>query len=372
MSPPVGEAFGEAVWSVEADIDYTDVDLDRPTSMNNGLLDHRLHVAGDRIVALVDDATRLQAWTADGEEAWSHPITSDVSSPWPTGQIRWMNETVAIVEDREGEGSGLDKDTVTTHLTLLSLDDGSVVAEADFGGWVLAEYGLAFGPETREASPGEGFVVVAEDGSQRVVPADLSTATLRGVVDDVAVWDVHETLGDYYTVSEKWNARTAELDARTPIFIESVDQARGLLMTDAAAFDVHTGERRFDLPSCHRHSHTSPLVHSPGGEYGVWDNNWTSTTAHRCVGEAEQRGVTLTAVDDDGTAYGLVIGSDLNTHVTGDDYDYEFVTVPADGDPQVTAWPEGATPPRGIVEGGLAIHWHPDEGVITANPIIKD
>lgn len=65
--------------------------------------------------------------------------------------------------------------------------------------------------------------------------------------------------------------------------------------------------------------------------------------------------MTLTAVTDDGTAYGRASEGDL-------------VVAPADGGgPETLALPDGANPPIGFLEGNLAVHYDAGQGIMTAN-----
>lgn len=70
--------------------------------------------------------------------------------------------------------------------------------------------------------------------------------------------------------------------------------------------------------------------------------------------------MTFSAVTDEGRAFGSAGEGGSDTL---------FVDSTPGQEPQTHDLPEGARPPIGVMEGGLAVHWESRTGIITANPL---
>lgn len=330
---PVGEPFGAPQWSIDIGQD-------------------ELVVTPDRLIGI--GVERIRAWSAEGEEVWSYDHG---------GATVWVgSETVAIGELGESEASGLDKSQPIVAITLLSLAGGEEVATAEVAnpGVIGAGSGLAV-----RIDDYSGFVVIFEDGTTQKIETSLSRADTFGQVGGIPFWFNASEIQ-----TEQWNSRDLDLGASG---VEMVDQALGLLllsntsgrgvdpdalaMVDAAAGEVlytvscPTNEYGFGASGG---NNGNTARNSPNGEYGVAARLLYSSETSQCVGGGEQQNVSLTAVDDNGTAYGRSEEGDL-------------VVVPFGGEPEVSAFPSGAMPPVGVMTGNLAIHWI--SGTVTGNPI---
>ncbi|GAB3650401.1 hypothetical protein [Glycomyces tarimensis] len=347
---PVGEPFGEAVWSVDV-----------------GPGESTVTVRPDRVVVdrLYPDVARvIQAYTPDGDEAWTYDL-SEHEYPQHI-PVAVLEETVAILEHAEIEASGLDEAQTVTELTLLSIEDGSVVAEIEFPD--SPEF-TSFGSIVFHGDDGIGFVT--EEGEVIEVEAEYFRVTDAGLVRGAPFWlDKGNNLNTQAgTLSELPGIEQPEISGMDVL---AVDHRQGLLavqVTHGALADlayyvvaVETGEIVYEL-SCSDYSHTDGTTdvarNSPNGEYVVHESIWMSATGGRCFGGGDgQRTVELRAVDDDGNAYGAV---------EGDAPSDELVTIPVGGEPEVSDLPEGAPVPSGIMNGDIAVHL--SGTTLTGNPI---
>ncbi len=348
---PVGEPFGDAVWSVDV-----------------GEGEATVTVRPDRIV--VDrshlDVTRaIQVYTPEGEEAWTHDLSEH---QYPENiPVEVLETTVAFLVDRESEGSGLDKAQTVTVLTLLSLADGSVVAEVELpdGGAVFNDHGgVVF-----HADDGVGFVT--EEGEIVEVEADVFSLQSAGLVHGAPFW-----VGRDYGLNTEAGAIAVPGIDQSDIFgmdVLAVDRGQGLLAVRVShgvsvevayyAVEVATGQVAYEFDCAdfwHTEGETNVARSSPSGEYTVHESIWLSADGGQCFGGGEQRTVEFRAVDDAGTAYGVVEGE-------GGASD-DLVAVPAGGEPVVSALPDGAPVPSGVVSGGIAVHL--SGTVLTGNPIL--
>lgn len=277
---------------------------------------------------------------------------------------------MALVSQGENTGEGLDADTYATRVTLWSLDSGDEIASLDIPGTEVdwpdpARFGLGF------ALPdGSGLVVRPDGSTEELAEAGVPSTSASGEwAEEIAV--VGDTVlqrgEDSTYTADGWDTFSAAPSDTTATDI------RGVIGTDAivvrwysgqgaggtesgAVLDPSTGEVLAPVEAC-----IPPVAEyatvSPSGDYAVLGSLlWDGQTA-ACIGGGDgQRQVVLTAISDDGRAYGRAEGDDL------------LVEVPSTGEPTTSALPEGALPPIGIMDGDLAIHYDPD-GVITANPV---
>lgn len=352
VSIPVGEPFGEPAWSVQTEANPT------PPL-----------VASDRVVALVQGEVR--AWDAEGAEAWQVPVPE--GRPGDEAVLRQVDAaTVAVVTTGETEGEGLDEGGYAATVTLIDLASGEAtevkVTDAESSP-VLSEFGLAF------LLPSGGAAVVTADGQTQEITEDIPEPTSDsgegtlaiGTVGDIVVRyteDGGEEQGGYET--DSWTTGDLELlDYAHSSTIEAVDQGQGLLVVGAhtsgagaehayAVVDAATGEIVTEIDS--GVSPFATAVNSPDSAHGVAGSLVLSATEAQVIGGDGQQEVTLTAVADDGTAYGRASQGNL-------------VIVPAGGEPETSALPEGAAPPVGTLSNGLAVHYDESSGIVTGNPI---
>ena len=144
----------------------------------------------------------------------------------------------------------------------------------------------------------------------------------------------------------RWNEPTAGRGEGGEVAFQVLDAASGEVLA---------------TPECGPAT-ASPFVVSPNSEWKVAGSlRLSPQNTGDCTGGGEgQRSVTFSAVTDEGRAFGLAGqgGSDAL-----------FVDSRPGEEPETSDLPEGARPPIGVMEGGLAVHWDAKTGVITANPI---
>lgn len=349
---PVGEPFGEAAWSIGEVRDSSDTAA----------------VRGDRLIIHREVYPKsVTSYAPDGSEVWYFDLPGRGDPDIYDVQI--LDEVVAILTRAEVDGEGLEESSFVAKVLLLSIQDGSVVTETD----LPIEDSHAFPPANLI---GDG-VYMTEGGELRDIPAENTTPKF---IDGVPVWTEAGDSGNGEVLSaENWQGLEYSFAERK----EVVNRERGLVLVDEPDTDdeslvghilnIHTGDVLFSITSetnaFAEHEvgrYWSPVgdgessVCSPSGEFSVSGALWISESEGRCIGGGDgQQNVTLTAVDDAGTAYGISEESKL-------------VTVPAGGEAQVSDLPEvGApntpSPPFAIMDGGLALHW--DGLTVTANPI---
>ncbi|SFB09255.1 hypothetical protein SAMN05216266_104291 [Amycolatopsis marina] len=339
-SLPVGEPFGDAEWSVAAG-------------------EKEVVVTPDRLIGI--DSDNIRAWSAEGDEVWSHDRAEGGTKVWVG------NDTIAVSEASVPEASGLDKAQPVLKITLLSIDSGEVVANAEVSNPTSAagsRSGLAV-----QIDDYSGFVVVSEDGKTRKIDTTLSNRKpLFGEVDGIAFWKDGSGLH-----TERWTSRDLDLGSSG---VAVVDRALGLLLLENTSgrgedrdalsmVKADSGDVLYTV-SCPKEpgigasggNIANTAVNSPNGKYGVSAALLYSAEQSQCVGGGEQQKVSLTAVDDNGTGYGLTEKDDL-------------VVVPLGGEPAVSKLPGGASPPIGFMTGNIAVHWNESSGTVTGNAIIE-
>lgn len=357
---PVGEPFGQAVWSVDL-----------------GAGDKTVFVRPDRVfVDNLNLTTRtIHAYTPEGEEAWTYELP-DHEYP-ENAEIGVFEETVVVLEEVEAEASGLDIASTVSKLTALSQEDGSIVAEEEIPSDALSIN--AFESIVQWGEREDTLDFVTETGEIINVEAPNAQPDKAGLVNGIPFWIDRSN----HLNTASWSSRE-DLGLDQSEFIgaevDAVDHRRGLLVVEVTSglgversyhvVRAETGEVTHEL-SCPGHSHsdsqTNVARNSPNGEYGVLESVWLAADGGQCFGgESGQRSIELIAVDDSGTAYG-----DAAPGRSGSN---ELVVIPAEGEPEVV---EGPTP-VGVMNGGIAVHVNGTRGegtaftgatTITGNPI---
>lgn len=370
---PVGEPFGEAVWGVQLEPTEDSDEASGPV------------VTRDRVV--VAQGTELTAIDPAGEVAWT--VTPAVVGGEPEGDddgdegdppvLRKISpEVLAVVTTGETEGSGLDEDGYAAKVTLLNLADGSTVGEVDVPGSdgsapKLSEIGLVLVPTDSGA---KATVVTADGQTQEVdqpesVEDPVTNDDYSAVVLTVGDTVLTRTEDDGYETDE-WNTAdlspiknsaagigaTDEQDLlvvnwnRAPGFGDEGEQASGIVRAS-------TGELLSEI-DC-RPDNTRPFGSSPNGEHYVLDSLRVESASGEteCIGGGDgEKALDLTAVTDDGRAFGITTEGEL-------------VDAPADGgEPSLSPLDEeDLVAPIGIMDGDIAVHWDSDQGILTGNPI---
>lgn len=353
VSIPVGQPFGEAQWSVDVD-----------TSSDQPPL-----VIGNHVVALSGDT--VKAWGADGTQAWQVPVPS-TGEDSDVALRRADANTVAAIATGMSEGEGLSESGYAARITLIDIASGEVmevdIAGSDVDAPSLSAVGVAF------TLPGGGGVLVTSEGETVDVP-DVATTTGPPnnsevedpilALGDTAIWATTEG-GEEQTgyATDAWSTGDLDLlDYTLSSTIEAVDPVLGLVVVGAhadehafAVVDAATGDVVSDI-ECKPDTLASAVT-SPNGEHSVVGPLRLTANDAQCVGGGEgQQSVTLTAVTDDGTAYGRASEGDL-------------VVAPDDGgEPETSALPDGSNPPIGFLEGNLAVHYDAGQGIVTTNPV---
>lgn len=348
---PVGEPFGEAAWSVDEVVNVEGV-----TVRGNRLIVHRGGFPPS-----------ISVYANDGSEVWFFELPD--SSDQISYDVQILEETVAFLTRGEIDSQSLAESSSGANVLLLSLEDGSVVAEAG----LPIESDRAFPPERLI---GDG-AYMTESGELFDFPIDDIEPKL---VDGTLIWSEEGAdKAEEFLATENWRSSEYSFGWRKKI----VNWRRGLMLVQGHdtgdpslighVIDVHTGEVPFSISSENNPSAESrvgrylsplrndePSICSPNGAYVVDGALWMSESQGRCIGGGEgQQNVTLTAVDDAGTAYGV-------------SEEGKLVVVPVGSEAYVSELPEirpyrDPVPPFAIMEGGLALHW--DGLIVTANPI---
>lgn len=363
-SLPVASAFGQPAWGMQIPPSW-----EQMTPI----------VTAQRIIAL-SDAT-VVAYDTRGEEAWStewKPLAEENRAVGTPPVLRQVSpEVVAVIDTGKVKGEGLATTTYAARVTLIDVEHGALKKEVSVPGSEsdspkLGSVGLGF------ALPDRTAVVVTPEGEIVEAPAAPADARLIGAasvgetpiglwetgsVNTVAsfgsaVWSSNASLPNEATI----NAQVFGSDADTLVLGRWNEPTAGRGEGGEVAFQVLNAAsgKVLATPECGPAT-ASPLVVSPNSEWKVTGPlRINPQNAGDCTGGGEgQRSVTFSAVTDEGRAFGLAGqgGSDAL-----------FVDAKSGEVPETSDLPEGARPPIGVMEGGLAIHWDGRTGIITANP----
>lgn len=362
---PVAHVFGEPAWGMQIPPSW-----ERMTPI----------VTAQRVIAL-SDAT-VVAYDTRGEEAWStewKPLAEQDRAVGTPPVLRQVSpEAVAVIDTGKVKGEGLATTTYATQVTLINIEDGSLIKEVTVPGSEsdtpkLGETGLGF------VLPDRTAVVVTPEGEIVEAPAAPADARLVGAASvgetPIGLWETGSvnTLSSFG--SPGWssndslpneattNAQVFGSDADTLVLGRWNEPAAGSGEAGEVAFQVvdAASGQTFGTLECGP-AVAQPFVVSPSREWKVTGSlRLSPQNEGDCTGGGEgQRTVRFTAVTDEGRAFGLAGqgGSDAL-----------FVDSKPGEEPETSELPEGARPPIGVMEGGLAIHWKAKTGVITANPI---
>lgn len=362
---PVADRFGPAKWG-----------LLLPTSENPG---PPPIVTSERVIFL--EGEKVRALGPDGNQAWEgtwNAFTEDTRSGGASGYpfLRQVSpEVVAVVDGGRAAGEGLDKDSQDVRVALFKIADGSLIKEV-----ALQE------KEGQVPEPGEiglGFYIGGDpEGTASVVLPNGDVEELPAVEGEkvagaATVGDTAVTItGDHQPVPDGFagpgydSISLAPSAKHTLASVQASNADNWLVgrfvvpMGEAAyrVFEADSG-RLLAEPNCDPNE-ADAITMSPDRSWGVLgpmrlDSEGNAT----CFGGENQRKVRLTAVTDDGRAFGLASQSGA---------DDLLVDVDHSGEVSTTELPEGAAPPVGVMNDGLAIHWDPHTATLTANPIKEE
>lgn len=366
-SLPVASAFGEPAWGMQVPPSW-----EQMTPV----------ITAQRVIAL-SDAT-VVAYDAQGAEAWStdwQPLAEEDRAAGTPPVLRQVSpEVVAVIDTGKVDGDGLSTSTYAAQVTLIRIEDGALIEEVTVPGSEsdspeLAEIGLGF------ALPDRSAVIVTPEGEIVEAPAAHADARLVGAVSvgqhPIGVWETGSvsTLSsfgasgwssdDLLPNEKAANAQVFSSDAHTLLLGRWNEPTAGRGEAGAVVFQVldAASGKVMASPECGPAT-ASQFVVSPDRQWKVAGPLRISPqNTGDCTGGGEgQRSVTFTAVTDEGRAFGLAGqgGSDAL-----------FVDSKPGEEPETSDLTEGARPPIGVMEGGLAVHWDAKTGVITANLVLE-
>lgn len=364
-SLPVASVFGGPVWGMQIPPSW-----EQMTPI----------VTAQRVIAL-DDAT-VVAYDAQGAEAWAtpwEPLAEEdrvVGTPPVLRQV--SPDVVAVIDTGKVEGEGLATTTYAALVTLINVEDGAVMKEvtvpgSESDGPTLGEIGLGF------ALPDRSAVVVTPEGEIVEAPAAPADARLVGAASvgehPIGLWETGSvnTLASFG--ASGWSSTDSLPDEKTVLAQVFGSDADSLLLgrwNEPAAGSGEAGAIIFQVVDAASGQTfgtlecgpavAQPFVVSPSREWKVTDSlRLSPQNEGDCTGGGEgQRTVRFTAVTDEGRAFGLA-GQGGSEAL--------FVDSKAGEEPETHDLPKGARSPIGVMEGGLAVHWDAETGIITANPI---
>lgn len=364
-SLPVASVFGEPAWGMQIPPSW-----EQMTPI----------VTAQRVVALNDAS--VVAYDTKGAEVWAtdwKPLAEENRAVGTPPLLREVSPgVVAVIDTGKVEGEGLATATYAAHVTLINIEDGALIKEVTVPGSEsdtpkLGETGLGF------ALPDVSAVIVTPEGEIVEAPAAPADARLVGAATvgehPIGLWETGSvnTLSSFG--SPGWSSSDSppnEAVANAQVFGSDADALLLGRWNEPTAGRGEGGEVAFQVldaasgevlatPECGPAT-ASPFVVSPNSEWKVAGSlRLSPQNTGDCTGGGEgQRSVTFSAVTDEGRAFGLAGqgGSDAL-----------FVDSRPGEEPETSDLPEGARPPIGVMEGGLAVHWDAKTGVITANPI---
>lgn len=359
VSLPVAEVFDAPSWGVQ---------------FSQASVQKRPVVTAQRLIIL--DGQQVRALDAQGKDAWTAPwqgFTDDARDKGSDGYpfLRQVSpDVVAVVDGGKAQGEGLDEDTHQVKVMLVKIQDGSVVKNVTVPGTSseipkIGSIGLAF------ALPNGGVSVVTPDGNVVAAPT-VSAAKATGGASvgstGIAVWESGGSNTTSGFAGPGWTSRKIAPEGQfTSASVEASDADRLLVgrwvvpslsasKVQVQVLDAATG-KVLNKPSCEPDPTMHLLVASPNRQHLVaGPMRLESNGKADCIGGSEgQKRATLTAVTDDGRAFGFA-GTGL-------------VDVAADGTAKVVPLPDGAEAPIGVMEGNIAIHWDAAKAIVTGNRI---
>lgn len=337
-------------------------------------------VTAQRVIAL-DDAT-VVAYDAQGAEAWATPWEPLAEKDRVVGTppvLRQVSpDVVAVIDTGKVKGEGLATTTWSSLVTLINVGDGTLIKEVNVPGSEsdspkLGEIGLGF------ALPDRSAVVVTPEGQIVEAPAAPADARLVGAASvgehSIGLWETGSvnTLASFG--ASGWSSTDSLPDENTvngQVFGSDADSLVLGRWNEPAAGSGEAGEVAFQVIDAASGQTFGTLECGPAvaTQFAVSPNRqWKIAGSLRlspqnegdCTGGGEgQRTVRFSAVTDQGRAFGSAGEGGSDTL---------FVDSTPGQEPQTHDLPEGARPPIGVMEGGLAVHWESRTGIITANPL---
>lgn len=366
---PVSDAFGPALWSAEVKTEPI-ITLDRV-----------VYLDGDEVRAL--DASGEEVWAV----SWPDPSIATMHGSYP--HLRLVSpDTVALLDGGRTEGGGLSTATFSINATLIQVEDGStevvnvpVQGASDSGMPRPDSLGAAFAlPE--DDSVGADLIPTAVLASGEVqegpIPEDEPVSGALGIGDNIlSTWG---SLPDGFS-GDGWDSLTvAPSPEHTRAAVVGSDAENTVLAvwetTSVSDYDVRyqvldvndgrvVAEPECGVPLMMMASHPVPEVMATSP-----DQAWKAIGSLRldpanepeCFGGGEdERTVTLTAITDEGRAFGVA-------EEPGHTSTPLQVDLAPDGTVTTHEIPaQGPDSPIGLLDGDLAVHWQDD--TLTVNPL---
>lgn len=340
----------------------------------------------------------LHGINAVGEPSWDVDVKRTAGDEYANGQpeLRLLDDkTVAVIEEGEKPGEGLEESKFITQVTVVDIQIGKIVGQQEVDGeGDLSEFGVAFPTAGDDA----GRPMLTAAAKMKSVP-DSKIDLLGGKVNKTLLGSAGNTPifklvgaavksrsildGSKPEAESKLQSGFAGSDWNS---VEANPKAGSRPRASVAAADTHyvvgtwvssdsTGTKKtagiidaengklLGRAKCGTIGGGRPLVASPNGNYRVFENLWFDANgATQCYGGGSgQKSVTLTAVTDDGTAIGVA-----SEEAGGERL---LVTVTPGNEPETHRMPEDANPPTVIMDGNLGLFRDDETGAITGNPI---
>lgn len=317
-------------------------------------------VLGDLVVIATDSG--VSGLGADGEEQWETDIELLANSSTPEGSrtLTAVTQDVVAVIDKGTLPEGSDPlatDDEGVQVTLVSVEDGTVIATEALAGEVKTSFGLGFevtanGSTEHVAFTPSGEKVLTQDGS-------LPIAT----VGEHIIWATPYN-GNMGTQGMKindvplTNATLGASDGREIVVLRSYD---GMAET-SMWFNLATGTPLTPDASCPASLVPKTLTASADGAFVVGDNAIADVAAGTitCTGGEDQKPVLWRAVTNDGTAYGQTADAN-DTFLIGHGGEVIAYTIPSEA---------ALTTLAGFTDDdATAILFNRDTGIVNANPV---
>lgn len=363
VSLPVAEVFDAPAWGIR---------------FSEAAAHKRPLVTAQRLIML--DGQQVRALDAQGKDAWATPwegFTDETRSKGSDGYplLRQVSpDVVAVVDGGTAQGDGLDKDGWQVKVTLLNVQDGSLIKNVVIPGTPadipkIGKFGLGFG------LPQGGMSVVTPEGEVTHGPTGAGKKANGAIsigATGIGTWAKGGSDATEGFFGPGWDSQTAAPRPQfTSASVVATDADRllvgrwaipslGKVQVQVQVLDAATG-KVVAKPACEPRT-ASPLVSSPARSWQVLGPmRLDSAGKATCFGGGSgQKTVTLTAVTDAGRAFGIA---------SADGSEALFLDLSPNGDITTLAMPEGAELPIGVMDGDIAIHWDSNEAIVTGNKI---
>ena len=334
-----------------------------------------ISVHGDRILVSGDDKTT--AYDPDGKKVWERENPAEGESDGHTDneqtRVALSPDVMAYTTTGTSDGTGMSTPKPQMQVEVFSLEDGKAIAEHTIDGDSQAPKaegpGLGITSDTAENFSASDVYAITADGKKHTV----EDATKAGTIGNQIIYSDGGMSDSGVFKTDSWSSESFwdDPDMTEASIIGSNNDdlllAQGDVVDEATykVVDATSGEVLADA-DCNFGRTYQDMTSSPNREWNILAGAIIGPDGETtCVGGGEgEKSVQLTAVTDDGTAFGTT-----ETYLGGNQGESVFVQARPGEEPKTEQIEPGTALPLGVVDGDLVLHWNEDTNVLSAHPI---